>query len=54
MVFSIDFFHPGLILCELLQFDMVCEDRWIQATSKSVFMAGLMIGVIIFGSLSDQ
>ena len=33
---------------------MVCDDKWLQAAASSIYMAGLMIGVIISGSASDR
>lgn len=33
---------------------MVCDRRYLQATATSVFMAGMMVGVIVTGTLSDQ
>ncbi|XP_029826559.4 organic cation transporter protein [Ixodes scapularis] len=35
------------------EFDLVCERVWLRAASQSIFMAGLMVGNIIFAHLSD-
>jgi len=35
------------------EWDLVCDRKWLVATASSVYMAGLMFGVLIFGTLSD-
>ena len=44
---------PSIRFC-CFQFDMVCERRPLVATSQSVFMAGLMVGIMVSGILSDR
>ena len=35
------------------QWDLVCDDKWLVATASSIYMAGLMVGVVVFGMVSD-
>lgn len=47
--------HIFYISCILyLQWDLVCDKRALVPTASSVYMAGLMVGVVIFGFISDQ
>ncbi|XP_064473670.1 organic cation transporter protein-like [Ornithodoros turicata] len=36
------------------EWDLVCPDKWLVSLSQSVYMAGYMTSMIIFGQLSDR
>lgn len=36
------------------QFNLVCDKAWYKSTSDSLLMAGVMVGSIVFGYLSDK
>ncbi|XP_043521030.1 organic cation transporter protein-like isoform X2 [Frieseomelitta varia] len=36
------------------EWDLVCDKAWLRATGDSLFMVGVMLGSMIFGSLSDR
>lgn len=36
------------------EWDLVCDKAWLRTTGDSLFMVGVMLGSIIFGSLSDK
>ncbi|XP_046736727.1 organic cation transporter protein-like [Diprion similis] len=36
------------------QWDLVCDDAWLKTASESLFMLGVMLGVLTFGALSDR
>ncbi|KFV66338.1 Solute carrier family 22 member 13, partial [Dryobates pubescens] len=38
----------------LTEFDLVCERKDLKDISQSIYMAGLLLGAIIFGALSDR
>ena len=38
----------------VFQWDLVCENEVVRATTSSVYMAGFMVGVIVTGNLSDR
>ena len=38
----------------LLQFDLVCQRRYLVATIQATYMAGVFAGSLIMGSLSDK
>lgn len=43
-------------LCNLFSFqwNLVCDNAWLRATSDSIFMVGVMLGSMIFGGISDK
>ena len=41
-------------LASSFQFDLVCDSKVLVPTIASVFMAGLMVGVIVFGIAADM
>ncbi|CAI9731796.1 organic cation transporter protein-like [Octopus vulgaris] len=44
------------VICMLsaLQFDLVCERKWLKSTLQSVHFAGYLVGSIVFGILCDR
>lgn len=38
----------------VIDWDMVCDKKWMRATSDALFMVGVLIGSIVFGHLSDK
>lgn len=38
----------------LSQWDLVCDRQWLVSMSKSVFMAGILVAVTVFGYLADK
>lgn len=38
----------------VMEWDLVCDKAWLKATSDAIFMAGVLLGSIIFGDLSDR
>lgn len=41
-------------VCHITQWDLVCSQSWLVSLSQSVYMAGYMTSMIIFGQLSDR
>lgn len=37
-----------------IEWEMVCDNRWMEATGKSVYMAGLLIGAVLLGNQADR
>lgn len=46
--------HSRFESSAVIEWDMVCTNSWLRATSDSLFMVGVMLGSIIFGDLSDR
>ena len=44
----------GLHLNAILQWDLVCNQRFLASATQSVFVAGLMVGVLLSGGLADR
>ncbi|KAL8570505.1 hypothetical protein ACOMHN_008862 [Nucella lapillus] len=36
------------------EFELVCKQRYLRGTSKSIFFAGRLVGAVVFGQLSDR
>lgn len=38
----------------VIDWNMVCDKKWMRATSDALFMVGVLLGSIIFGAMSDK
>ena len=38
----------------IFQFDLVCNNAWLVPLTNTIYMGGIAVGVLIFGSLSDR
>ena len=38
----------------LLQFNLVCNRKWLRSSTQSVYMFGKFVGCIVFGALADR
>lgn len=38
----------------VIDWNMVCDQKWMRATSDALFMVGVLLGSIIFGAMSDK
>ncbi len=38
----------------ILQFDLVCSHDWLITVSQSVYMLGILVGVVVSGIVSDK
>lgn len=38
----------------ILQWDLICDRRHLRAKTRAVFMVGLIVGALVFGSISDH
>ena len=54
------FFHEhcysskALNIAVIFQYDLVCEDAYLSGLATTIYFCGVMVGGIIFGSLSDR
>ena len=47
-------FILDVITFYFFQWGLVCENKWMHATASSVYMAGMMVGVLSSGAISDR
>lgn len=45
---------PFLITISAIKMDLVCEEKGFIEASQSMFMAGCLIGSLLFGVISDK
>jgi len=38
----------------ILQWNLVCEDAALNTIISTIYMSGLLVGALLFGSLSDR
>lgn len=50
MDYDHSFYHSTIIE----EWDLVCENEWLISVSQSVYMAGYMTSMLVFGQLSDR
>ena len=55
MIMPQTFFFCPVQLCDFLsQWDLVCDRRHLKAMTQSVYMGGLLVGSVVFSTLSDH
>lgn len=46
--------EPGWLYLSLAQWDLVCNSNKLKEMAQSVFMAGILVGGLVLGDLSDR
>ena len=55
MIMPQTFFFCRVQLCDFLsQWDLVCDRKHLKAMTQSVYMGGLLVGSVVFSTLSDH
>lgn len=44
----------GVLPCLSLQWDLVCEQKGLNQVTSTFFFAGVLVGAVAFGYLSDR